>query len=370
MLRPYLDYLQVKDALAATGEVVPAGEGDGELRETRWPRSRDDGYSGFARSSRTWRTLTSSAASRDRRRSGAPPAAFRSLADNCRGRAAVSAAAAHPYDINSGDKHMTGRFASASSGWGPREPCTRPHRGWPRSRHGARRHRRPRSREARGRGAESFAGVPFYDDYRRLIERASRCDHHLRPAFPASRNGDRAPRAWPPRAGGEARGGVLRAGRTHQRSRGRPARGALRPHVQSARQPAVPGIKEIVDAGEIGGIIRSNWIITTWWRPQGYYDQSPWRATWGGEGGGVLVNQAPHQLDLWQWLCGVPEWSSPRCVRIRRDIVVEDEVTGSWTSATGRRASSSPRRTTSSARIGSRSGQRRQDRRGRQPDGR
>src|SRR5699024_1533645 len=66
-------------------------------------------------------------------------------------------------------------------------------------------------------------------------------------------------------------------------------------------------VKEIVDNGEIGNVRRTNWIITTWWRPQGYYDQSEWRATWKGEGGGVLVNQAPHQLDLLQWIAGMPK---------------------------------------------------------------
>lgn len=92
--------------------------------------------------------------------------------------------------------------------------------------------------------------------------------------------------------------------------------------------PLYRRIKEIVDAGEIGRIIRSNWIITTWWRPQGYYDQSAWRATWGGEGGGVLVNQAPHQLDLWQWICGVPRSVFAKVsYGLQRDIAVEDEVT-------------------------------------------
>ncbi|MGV9184196.1 Gfo/Idh/MocA family protein [Arcanobacterium canis] len=67
--------------------------------------------------------------------------------------------------------------------------------------------------------------------------------------------------------------------------------------------------------------------MTTWWRPQGYYNQSEWRATWGGEGGGVLVNQAPHQLDLWQWLCGTPKSVFAKAAYgYRRDIVVEDEV--------------------------------------------
>ncbi|WP_026555440.1 Gfo/Idh/MocA family protein [Arthrobacter sp. 35W] len=92
--------------------------------------------------------------------------------------------------------------------------------------------------------------------------------------------------------------------------------------------PLYKRLKEIVDNGEIGNILRTNWVITTWWRPQGYYDSSAWRATWGGEGGGVLVNQAPHQLDLWQWICGVPKSVfSKVSYGFRRDIVVEDEVT-------------------------------------------
>ncbi|PPF10517.1 MULTISPECIES: Gfo/Idh/MocA family protein [unclassified Rathayibacter] len=92
--------------------------------------------------------------------------------------------------------------------------------------------------------------------------------------------------------------------------------------------PLYRRLKEVVDEGGIGRILRSNWIITTWWRPQAYFDQSAWRATWGGEGGGVLVNQAPHQLDLWQWLCGVPESVVAKAGYGRcRDIAVEDEVT-------------------------------------------
>lgn len=86
-------------------------------------------------------------------------------------------------------------------------------------------------------------------------------------------------------------------------------------------------IKELLDSGELGALRHTSWLITNWWRPQGYYDQSDWRATWGGEGGGVLVNQAPHQLDLWQWLCGVPRSVFAKAqYGFRRDIVVEDEV--------------------------------------------
>ncbi|MDR0948210.1 MAG: Gfo/Idh/MocA family oxidoreductase [Lachnospiraceae bacterium] len=85
---------------------------------------------------------------------------------------------------------------------------------------------------------------------------------------------------------------------------------------------------EIVQSGELGAIRRTNWIITDWYRPQAYYNSGGWRATWSGEGGGVLLNQSPHQLDLWQWICGLP-------VTVRaemsfgkwHDIEVEDDVT-------------------------------------------
>ncbi|WP_181833062.1 Gfo/Idh/MocA family protein [Bacillus taeanensis] len=92
--------------------------------------------------------------------------------------------------------------------------------------------------------------------------------------------------------------------------------------------PLYQTLKELIDKGEIGAIRRTNWIITTWWRPQGYYDQSAWRATWEGEGGGVLVNQAPHQIDLLQWICGMPKkvYSNVK-YGYQRNIAVEDEVT-------------------------------------------
>ena len=92
--------------------------------------------------------------------------------------------------------------------------------------------------------------------------------------------------------------------------------------------PLYKKVKEIIDNGEIGSIRNTNWIITTWWRPQGYYNQSEWRATWGGEGGGVLVNQAPHQIDLLQWMCGMPKKVYAKVnYGSQRDIVVEDDVT-------------------------------------------
>ena len=64
---------------------------------------------------------------------------------------------------------------------------------------------------------------------------------------------------------------------------------------------------EMVESGELGDLKRVNWIITDWYRTQIYYDSGDWRATWAGEGGGVLLNQCPHQLDLLQWICGLPK---------------------------------------------------------------
>ena len=86
--------------------------------------------------------------------------------------------------------------------------------------------------------------------------------------------------------------------------------------------------REIVKSGELGEIKRSVWIITNWYRTQSYYDSSKWRATWAGEGGGVLLNQAPHNLDIWQWICGSPSAVTAFCsVGKFHNIEVEDEAT-------------------------------------------
>ncbi len=85
---------------------------------------------------------------------------------------------------------------------------------------------------------------------------------------------------------------------------------------------------ELVHSGAYGEIRRVSWIITNWYRPQAYYDSGDWRATWSGEGGGVLLNQCPHQLDLWQWICGMPvKVSSQLHIGKWHDIEVEDDVT-------------------------------------------
>lgn len=92
--------------------------------------------------------------------------------------------------------------------------------------------------------------------------------------------------------------------------------------------PLFAKAREIVQSGQLGELKRSVWIITNWYRTQFYYDSGNWRATWVGEGGGVLLNQAPHNLDLWQWICGMPEEIVGYCdIGKYHDIEVEDDVT-------------------------------------------
>ena len=93
--------------------------------------------------------------------------------------------------------------------------------------------------------------------------------------------------------------------------------------------PLYQKVRDLIRAGELGEIKRTNWIITDWYRSQSYYDSGGWRATWGGEGGGVLLNQSPHQLDLWQWTTGMmPKRVHGFCSFGKyHDIEVEDDVT-------------------------------------------
>lgn len=87
-------------------------------------------------------------------------------------------------------------------------------------------------------------------------------------------------------------------------------------------------IKELISSGKYGEMKRVSWIITDWYRTQAYYNSGGWRATWAGEGGGVMLNQCPHQLDLWQWLCGMPCKIKAVCHEGKwHDIEVEDDVT-------------------------------------------
>ena len=97
---------------------------------------------------------------------------------------------------------------------------------------------------------------------------------------------------------------------------------------QFRSDPRHQKLKHLVESGELGRLARTSWIVTDWFRTEAYYASGGWRATWRGEGGGVLLNQCPHNLDLWQWICGRPSRVRAFCQLGRfHDIEVEDSVT-------------------------------------------
>lgn len=91
--------------------------------------------------------------------------------------------------------------------------------------------------------------------------------------------------------------------------------------------PVYQKLREMIHRGDLGHIKRITWIITDWYRPQAYHDSSTWRSTWKDEGGGTLINQNPHQLDLWQWMFGMPDRIFAKASFGKYyDIEVEDDV--------------------------------------------
>lgn len=92
--------------------------------------------------------------------------------------------------------------------------------------------------------------------------------------------------------------------------------------------PVFIELKRIIDSHKYGNIKRVNWIVTDWYRPEKYYSSSSWHATWSKDGGGILLNQAPHNLDLLQWICGMPCKVRGFCKEGHyHNIQVEDDVT-------------------------------------------
>ncbi|MDX2109283.1 MAG: Gfo/Idh/MocA family oxidoreductase [Verrucomicrobiota bacterium] len=93
--------------------------------------------------------------------------------------------------------------------------------------------------------------------------------------------------------------------------------------------PHYQKVREMIQSGELGQIRRITWNITDWFRPYAYYASGGWRATWAGEGGGVLLNQCPHNLDLWWWMFGKPKTLKAWCKFgfYHDTIEVEDDVT-------------------------------------------
>ncbi len=91
--------------------------------------------------------------------------------------------------------------------------------------------------------------------------------------------------------------------------------------------PVYQKLRTMIKRGDLGHIKRITWIITDWYRPQAYHNSSTWRSTWKDEGGGTLINQNPHQLDLWQWMFGMPDRIYAKASFGKYyDIEVEDDV--------------------------------------------
>src|SRR6187401_1694519 len=115
---------------------------------------------------------------------------------------------------------------------------------------------------------------------------------------------------------------------------------------QLRAEPRYLKIQKLIQSGELGDVVRMSWIMTDWFRTEAYYASGGWRATWKGEGGGVLLNQCLHQLDMLQWLCGMPARVRGFCQLGRfHNIEVEDNITtylewkdgatGVWVTSTG-----------------------------------
>jgi predicted dehydrogenase len=88
-------------------------------------------------------------------------------------------------------------------------------------------------------------------------------------------------------------------------------------------------LRDVLASGEVGEIRRFTWVVTDWFRTWTYYASGGWRATWAGEGGGVLINQCPHNLDLIQWFMGgmMPtRVTAVAHIAKTHPIEVEDEV--------------------------------------------
>ncbi len=90
--------------------------------------------------------------------------------------------------------------------------------------------------------------------------------------------------------------------------------------------PVYARAKELIENGKLGSLRRAEMVVTHWYRSQRYYDQGGWRASWSGEGGGLLINQCVHQLDILQWLIGMPKRISAKLKTVNRNITVENDV--------------------------------------------
>lgn len=175
---------------------------------------------------------------------------------------------------------------------------------------------------------ENVNGIPFYEDYKEMIEKEKldaiiiAVPHYLHPemAIYGFSKGLNVISEKPAGVYTKQVEAMNEAAEKSGKVFGIMFNQRTNPMYQKAR--------DMVRNGELGELKRMIWIITDWYRTQSYYDSGTWRATWAGEGGGILVNQCPHNLDLWQWIFGMPKRIHATCKMGRwHNIEVEDEVT-------------------------------------------
>jgi predicted dehydrogenase len=94
-------------------------------------------------------------------------------------------------------------------------------------------------------------------------------------------------------------------------------------------------VKEAIDSGKLGQIVLADATVK-WWRTQEYYDSGDWRGTWKWDGGGALMNQGVHTVDLLQWLAGgVRSLYAQTRTAAHERIEVEDVAVAALTFANG-----------------------------------
>lgn len=176
--------------------------------------------------------------------------------------------------------------------------------------------------------AKRLPGVPVFDSYDRLLNEGAigaviiATPHYLHPpmAVAAFRQGLHVLTEKP--------GGVQVSAVERMCAAARESGKVFGVMFNQRTHPLFRQARQIVRGGQLGQLKRLQWTVTNWYRTQSYYDSGNWRASWAGEGGGVLLNQAPHQLDLLQWIFGMPErlWATCACGKYHH-IEVEDDAT-------------------------------------------
>lgn len=175
---------------------------------------------------------------------------------------------------------------------------------------------------------ENLTDVPFFEDYRQMLSSGLldavliATPHYLHPPIAVEAFGEGL-HVLTEKPAGVRVSDVL--GMNHAAEKSGKSFGIM---FNQRTNPLYAQARDLVRQGTLGTIKRACWVVTNWYRTQAYYDSGDWRATWAGEGGGVLINQAPHNLDLWQWICGMPQSIYAHCAEGHyHQIEVEDDCT-------------------------------------------